>query len=1086
MLKQQVDDDQYARERIVRDLDVSFLVEAGAGSGKTTSVVGRMIALVKSGKTEVKEIAAITFTNKAASELAGRFRMKLEQELGLCADHAEKRRLERAMEQLHEGFIGTIHAFCGKLLRERPIEAKLDPAFREMDQEEDAEFRERCWDEYLDLLRERGDERLIDELADHLVHVEDLRAVYHRVSQYEDIEMNIQSAVRPDFDVIRLSLFPLIDEAVSHMPGNRPIGGWDELQKLLQQAAKMRQIASMANDMNVLTVAKLFDKELKITQKKWPDKKLAIMHKDRLHDWQIKVLRPFLRRWRQYMHPKLISFVQPAVSYCRERRAAEGKLNFQDLLMETSALLREHREVRAYFGARYTRLFVDEFQDTDPIQAEMMMLLTGSDPKENDWKRQLPRPGSLFIVGDPKQSIYRFRRADISIYNFVKGRIAASGAVLQLNRNFRSVHSIGDFVNYAFESKFAKVEQPSDVQAAFAPMITQQLNPKGRKAAHGVRTITISKVDYDRKADIAEEDADRIARYIARACSGELHIQDRDASGNPLSRPASAGDFMVLLKHKQFINLYAAKLEQYGVASDTSGSEIVYEEVYALCQLAHALNDSSNRIALLAVLRGMLFGISDDALYRFRKEGGAFSIYAKAAEENVSLRAKPVVDALSKLRDYARFVQELPALAALTAIVHDLGLLPLSAVGVTGAIRSGTLVKLLETVRADLTAAADWNALTEYLQALTESRGMEGTSLFAGGGEAVRIMNVHKAKGLEAPVVFLASPCGDTSHDAKEHIDRFAEPPQGYFTISRPKDSNHTEMIGEPLGWEELSEREREFMHAETDRLLYVAATRAKQLLIVSRYPVRPAIDPWSLLGRALEGQPELEDEACSPASAVPLAASPAGEAKGAETNWNQYAAAASAPSYIVTSVTALTKGANAYALPRPTDGGGVAFGSTVHRCLQALGEGMPMEQLPDYCSLVAEQEGLKLEWLGCAMAAIERTTASELWRRSERAKHRFFEYSFIIKRQCEGLDMFVRGVIDLVFEEEDGWVIADFKTDHFALENERQFVEFYSPQVLAYAAEWSEQFGFPVKESGLYFVYHDKYVKLENGSAMR
>ncbi|WP_337101019.1 UvrD-helicase domain-containing protein [Paenibacillus sp. YIM B09110] len=1079
MHKQQVDDDRRARERIACDLDVNLLIEAGAGSGKTTSVVGRMLALIKTGSAEVQQIAAITFTNKAASELASRFRMKLEQELRTSEDEVEKQRLEQAMVQLHEGFIGTIHAFCGKLLRERPIEAKLDPAFREMEQEEDQQFRDNCWDDYLVMLREQGKERLIDELAEHLVHVEDLRAAYHRVSQYEDIHIHVQPVLRPDFDLIRLSLFPLLDEAYPYIPSNAPVGGYDELQKLIQQAGKLRLLSSMDQEMNVLTLAKQFDKELKITQKKWHDKDTAKMLLGQFHDWQIKVLWPFLGRWRSYMHPKLISFVQPAVKYCRERRAAEGKLNFQDLLMQTSALLREHDEVRAYFAARYTRLFVDEFQDTDPIQAEMMLLLTGRDPKESDWRRQLPRPGSLFIVGDPKQSIYRFRRADISTYNFVKERVALSGEVLQLTRNFRSVQSIGNYVNYAFESKFAKVQQPSDSQAAFAPMLTQQPNPKGKGAAHGVYTITIPKVDYDRKAVIAEENADRIARYIARACNGELAIQEKDSNGKPLLRPAVPGDFMILLKHKQFINLYAAKLEQYGVAAYTSGSEVLYEEIYMLYQLVQALGDSSNRIPLLAVLRGMLYGVSDNSLYHFRKEAGSISIYTKAVEDQLSDDAKPVLAALLKLREYTAVVRDLPALAALTHIVHDLGLLPLSAIGQTGALRSGTLLKLLETVRADSETASDWSSLTSYLQRLTASRGMEGTSLFAGSGEAVRIMNVHRAKGLEAPVVFLASPCGDNSHDAKEHIDRLSEPPQGYFTISRPKDSNHMEVIGEPVDWERLSERERTFMHAETDRLLYVAATRAKQLLIISRYPVRPAIDPWSLLGSSLSGQQELEDEPFKPVTAPSLISIPDEDVLGAAAKWQAYAAAASEATYEVTSVTSLAKGEGAGSLPRPTDGGGVAFGSTVHRCLQALGEGLQAELLPDYCELVAEQEGLKLEWRGRAMAAIERVIASDLWKRSERAIQRHFEYSFMIKREQDGRERLIRGVIDLVFEELDGWVIVDFKTDQFALENERQFVEFYRNQVKGYETEWTETFGFTAKEAGLYFIHHDKYVEL-------
>lgn len=1076
----EADDDQAARHRILQDLDDTFLIEAGAGSGKTTSVVGRIIALLKSGRAQVKEIAAITFTNKAASELAGRFRMKLEQELRQTGDQEERERLERALAHIHESFIGTIHAFCGKLLRERPIEAKLDPAFQEMEEAQDKEFRNHCWEVYLDLLRQEGKDAVIDELAALRVNVEDLRAVYYRVSQFEDIEVNMQTVEKPDFNLIRLSLFRLMDAAVPYIPSAKPDNDWDDLQKLLRQSQKLLQLLDMDDDMNVLTVAKLYDRTLRVTMNRWTDREAAKFAKERLHEWQISVLWPFLTSWREYLHPKLVAFVQPAVKYCSAQRASEGRLNFQDLLMQASALLREHREVRAYFAQRYTRLFVDEFQDTDPIQAEMLLLLTGSNPQEDNWRLQLPRPGSLFIVGDPKQSIYRFRRADISTYNFVKERIAASGFVLRLTKNFRSVHAIGSYVNYAFESKFTKDGQPSDSQAAFVTMATQQPNPAGRKASHGIFTLTIPKVDYDRKSVISDEDSERIARYIAWACKGNLMIQDKDGNGNPLTRPAAAGDFMILLKRKQYINLYAAKLEQYGIASDTSGSQVVYEELVALSHLAQALNDTTDSIPLLAVLRGMLFGISDEALYSFSQEVGRLSIHAEsqAEMESISADSQHVLSALHKLFVYAAWVSDRPALAALTSIVHDTGLIPLSAVSHTGALRSGTLVKLLEAILTTPAAAANWSMLTAYLQSITETQGLEGTSLFAGSGNAVRIMNVHKAKGLEAPVVFMASPCGDRSHDAEEHIDRLAQPPQGYFTISRPKDAYNTEIIAEPIGWERLSERERTYMLAEADRLLYVAATRAKQLLIVSRYPSRPAIDPWSQLGDSLDGQPELDDRAITPVAVAPLLQSP--NVHGAVADWEQYAIQASAPTYEVTSVTALSKFGGGMQLSRPEGGGGAAFGSTVHRCLQALGEGLTKEELPDYCELVASQEGLKLEWLGRAMDAVQSVTVSELWQRSLLAKQRFFEYSFMIKRQsAAGADVLVRGVIDLLFEERDGWVIVDFKTDQFALQNEEQFVSFYRPQVLAYAAEWTETFGYPVKQSGLYFIYHDKFVAL-------
>ncbi|CAM4179071.1 UvrD-helicase domain-containing protein [Paenibacillus alkaliterrae] len=1082
MLNEQLlQEDEEARSRIAKDLDTTFLVEAGAGSGKTTSIVGRMIALIRERKAEVRNIAAITFTNKAAAELMSRFRLRLEQEFSKADAGPERENLEEAMRQVPECFIGTIHAFCGRLLRERPIEAGLDPAFREMDDLEDTELRDRCWDEYLDELRIRGEVSSMNELSSLQIHVEDLRTVYNRVSEYEDVEIYTEQVERPDFDRLRNALFPILEDAAVYIPTSEPEKGWDDLQKIIRTAQRHMRSKNMADDMNVLIMAKLFDRSLGVTQNRWTDPKMAKQIKEQFNEWQTSVLRPFLQDWREFLHPKLIAFVLPAVRFCRQKRMEAGKLNFQDLLMKAAELLRTYPEVRRYFVRRYSRLFVDEFQDTDPIQAEMMMLLTGADESESDWRKQLPRPGSLFVVGDPKQSIYRFRRADISTYNFVKKRISECGAVLQLTRNFRSVKSIGDFVNYAFESKFAMPGVVSDYQAPFVHMMTQQPNPGGKASLHGVYTQTVPKQDWDRQLDIALYDAERVAQFIAWACAGNLMIQERDREGKRISRPAVPGDFLILLKFRRYINLYAELLDRYGISSGTSGSQVVSEELRAISLLVQALNDPTDQVPLLAVLRGMLFGVSDDELHHYRREGGSIELYASVDPAALSEKGMKVEQALRRLRQYAEWVFALPALAAFTRIVDDIGLIPAAAAGESGAIRSGTLIKLLELLQGEPEAAVEWRSLTDCLGRLTDKDGMEAASIFSGSGNAVRIMNLHKAKGLEAPVVLLACPCGDIDHDASEHVDRLAEPPLGYFTISKQKDSYTSEILAQPVGWTERAEREREFMHAETERLLYVAVTRAKQLLIVSQYPARPAIDPWSMLAVPLQHQLELDFTAVAPVAQERLVEAPnVGERL---EDWSLGLAACSQPSYRVGSVTGLTKSSSEIILQRSSEGKGMAYGSLIHRCLQALGEGLDVVDLTDFCRMVAEEEGVDEIWFEQAEKAVLLVTQSELWKRSLKARRKYHEFSFMTTREIAesetggAVATLLRGVIDLVFEEEEGWVIVDFKTDRYELEQEQQFVEFYKPQVQAYVEEWERMIGDKVKEAGVYFLDRDRFV---------
>lgn len=1070
----------------MEELDTTFLVEAGAGSGKTTSIVGRMIAVIKEDKAEARHIAAITFTNKAAAELMGRFRMRLEQESAKALSDSERSLWDNALRQLPECFIGTIHAFCCRLLRERPIEAGLDPAFQEIDELEDREMREMNWDRYLMMLEEQGATEHLDDLIALMITVEDLRAVYHRVSQYEDVDIFTEPSEKPDLAWIRDSLVPILEDAAPFIPTFEPEKGWDNLQKAIRLAQRNLNTKDMSDEMNVLQLVKLFDRSLAVTQNRWTDNRMAKQISDTIQAWRIAALVPFLTRWREYLHPKVVTLVQPAVRFNRESRIAEGKLNFQDLLMKATELLRADKGIREYFAGRFKVLFVDEFQDTDPIQAEMMMLLTGADPAESDWRKALPRPGSLFVVGDPKQSIYRFRRADISTYNFVKSRIAASGDVLGLNRNFRSVKAIGDYVNYAFESKFAAPGSESIFQAPFVRMLTQLPNPSSKKALHGVFTMNVPKQDHDRQLDIACYDADRIAAFIAWACRGNLTVTEKEGNGNPLTRPAVPGDFLILVKYRKYIGLYAEMLEHYGLSADTSGSMAMTEELAAVRALAQALNNRMDQAALLAVLRGMLFGISDDELYHYRREGGRIHLYCSVEEEALSEKGGRVEAALRMLRLYAEWTRSLPALSAFTRILDDMGLIVAAASsGSSGAIRSGTLIKLLEVLQQDTEASVDWSALTERLVRLTGEEAMESASLFSGSGAGVRIMNLHKAKGLEAPVVFLACPCGNVDHDATEHVDRLAEPPKGYFTISKQRDSYTSEVIAQPVGWAKRNETERLFMHAEAERLLYVAATRAKQLLIVSQYPTRPAIDPWSLLADSLQHQLELDEVNAKPVVVEELLGM---------TDLEGWSAARAAsmekvmqPSYRSASVTSLAKSGNEAApIRRSAEGKGMAYGTLVHRCLQALGEGLDAADLPIFCKVAAQEEEVEEKWIEQALDAVRQTSESELWKRCMHAKRRYFEVSFQAARHMEDTadgaggaieTTLLRGVIDLVFEEDDGWVIADFKTDHHDASQEEQLAAYYKPQVKAYAREWERLTGGAVKEAGLYFLHTHWFV---------
>jgi ATP-dependent helicase/nuclease subunit A len=442
---------------------------------------------------------------------------------------------------------------------------------------------------------------------------------------------------------------------------------------------------------------------------------------------------------------------------------------------------------------------------------------------------------------------------------------------------------------------------------------------------------------------------------------------------------------------------------------------------------------------------------------------------------------------------YIEWVRKLSAITAFGRIVEDLGVLPYVSTLPAGSVRAGTLVKMLQQLQDDSLACASWPELCRKLEEMFTDRGMETSSLYAGGNQAVRIMNLHKAKGLEAPVVFLACPCGESDHDATQYIDRSSDPAVGYFTISRNLGEYKTEIVAQPPGWEAMNERERLFANAEKDRLLYVAATRPKQMLVVSLYPEQPAKCPWTPLMDGMDFARELDVPALEPEKKAVLKEGP--DLQPSIDARQQRLNTVGVPTYAVLSVTGQTKAVG----EKPewsADGKGMAFGSVVHRAIEMLGKGLPEADLEDAIGMLAEEEDLATEHIGEAVRVVRNVLGSEIWLRSLRARRRLFEVPLMLRKRADEVialiggeagdagqevaatsdgetfiaHAYVRGVIDFLFEKEDGWVIVDFKTDSVTEEKLQSFIDFYRSQVLAYAEEWEKSFGYKVKESGLYF----------------
>ncbi len=1056
--------DQKAREAIIQDLDHSMLVEAGAGSGKTKSLVDRMVALIASDRCGVETMAAVTFTRKAAAELQSRFQIELERVFRKETDLEKKRLFEQALQRLDHLFAGTIHSFCARLLRERPIEAGLDPCFQELEEYENQLLMDRCWAEYLDRLYAERSPLLsqLDELD--FSQPGDLHPTYVRLCLFPEVETVTAEISSPDFSPEKKQLKTYLDSAFQSLPRTVPEKDWDGLQKALRRAFYLNRNLDIAMDRHFISILIALDRTGNIVQNRWNDKALAKKEKERFEVFKENVVLPCLKRWREYCHPFIMRCALQGVEYFQSEREKQSLMNFEDLLLKAAELLRNYPEVRRYFQRRFTHILVDEFQDTDPIQAEVLLYLTGMDVEQRSWQNLRVRPGALFVVGDPKQSIYRFRRADIDIYNQVKRMIQDSqGRVLPLTSNFRSLPSICQWVNPIFKEKLPQAA--TRFQAAF-----ERLVPHRTEQGGGVRRIVIDTVERHNQAEIARQDAVRVASWIAQARKGAV----REMKGE-----ISPGDVMILLRYKAHLSVYARELEAMNIPYEISGGGAFgqSEEIRQLLNLLDAVAEPADEIALVAALRGQFFGISDDMLYRFRCGGGHFS-YIENDQHCRDEEAWGILnEAFEQLRLFHDWTRKRPAGAALCCILDVLGIVPLALTKDKGESRAGNVMKVLELIMTDRSGCLlTFSDMVDRRREFAEELEVEEMSIEPGRPDAVRIMNLHKAKGLEAKVIFLADPVKDTQHDPDVHIARHGDQATGYFVAWQSVSEYQSQIIGLPPEWEQYEALETQYAKAEEDRLLYVAATRARELLVVSTYPEKAEIGAWKDLYPYLQDVEELRTEPITPPCLSQGRVSPDDFAAGRLLIRESYSTC-KARSYDVESVTQSVSDTPETGTFSRDSGKGMSWGTVIHAMLETAGRDAGADLDLVARNLLKEQERSLVE-ADEAVRLVISVMSSELWDRMKKAEQSVFEVPFSLQVEDQPVPKVMTGVIDLAFKEPDGWVIADYKTDRVD-GNIKFLVDHYRPQIEYYRRFLEQASREKVKEAGLFFVSDDKWVTI-------
>ena len=849
------------RRQITEQLDKTLLVEAAAGTGKTTGMVDRMVSLLRNDQCRIETLSAVTFTRASAAELRSRFHSQLERAVR-TEKGKEKQLLAQGSEHVDRCFIGTIHAFCARILRERPIEAEVDLAFRELEPSEDLQMRQDAWSEYVaDLFEKRNP--LLEELPSLGLEIGQLREAFTQFADFPDVDNWPAEKVTFALPDIQHSVGQ-VQNYIQHMRELTPFPeerGSDKLMDTFERLIRLERLRDLDQISEFMDLVNQFKPKTTCTQKYWPDGQ-GKQERDRWKEFCDQVVGPLQTRWREMRYAAVMRILKQAVATYDRVRSDNAVLNYQDLLMKTAALLRNNPSIRQYFRRRITHLLVDEFQDTDPVQAEIMMYLTADDYSEQDWRKCRPVPGSLFVVGDPKQSIYRFRRADIVTYNKVKEIICESGGMtVPLTTNFRTVSPLVDWINSVFKSTFP-VEADTYSPASVSMQAGRQQDHEGTLG--GIQTLDIP--ENIKPKERVPYEASFIARFIRNAIdSGQTVPRSSKELETGIPHTALPGDFMIVTWEKKHLFDYAQALQKLKIPHSVTGASALSQvhELSLLLTCLKSLAEPENPVLLVAVIRGPLFGIPDDQLYAYKLAGGRFSFHATMPEKLPFKGGLLSTECLLQIETvFPLVVTVTPRFCNRTDRVRlGLPMLALSRPG--GDIQSGSMLKAFELLRSMQSDFHSLEDLTTALETLIDRQTeVGGIPVRPYDEPGVRVMNLHKVKGLQAPVVFLAGSTPVKKHPVKIHVDRTGNRVNGYLTISESSGKNrHASILAQPVNWHTLEEEERRFEQAEKNRLLYVAATRAgTQVVVTQRLTSRPSSQPspWDFFNPHLDTSPSM------------------------------------------------------------------------------------------------------------------------------------------------------------------------------------------------------------------------------------
>lgn len=863
------------QRRAITARGVSVALSAGAGCGKTFVLTERFLAQLdpklglasarwspgrraaaRDGPFALNELVAITFTERAAREMRDRVRGACRQRLLDAPDEEVDYWLD-LLRQLDSARISTIHSFCGTLLRAHAVEAGLDPRFHVLDESQaetvlyeiiDDELRTRL------IARDEAVTELVVEFG-----LESLRAmVGDLLGGRLDIDWNAWQNVGPGDLVARWQTYHrerVVPSALARLSRS------DAFQTVLRLArecvpasATMRErCRALSQRMPNLPESEDAAGDLRAIveharvqggggKSAWPDEatyeafrdasgklresvKQALVYFEFDPDAAVPAAEAGLR---------LLSVARSVDDAYRAEKRELAALDFDDLMIHAKRLLTapEQAGLRERLASGIRLLLVDEFQDTDPLQVELVEALCG----------EMLTRGKLFFVGDFKQSIYRFRGADPHVFRRLQETTPPDGR-LPLTRNFRSQPAILRFVNALF---------CDDLGPGYEALTPHRLQVTREPAVELLWAPDEFPEQRTGQADrLRRREADWIARRIrAMLDGGEKLVWDGAAAerGEPAARPVRPGDVAVLFRALSDVQHYEEALRRHGIDYYLVGGHAFYaqQEIFDVLNLLRSLASADDEVSLAGALRSPMFACDDETLFWLARQPGGLSggLFAEATPELDAERRRRVEFARDTLSHLRAMKDRLPIAALLDEALARTGYDAVLLGEFLGERKLGNLRKLIDQARSFDRSGAF--TLTDFIAQLSEFVVRQPKEALAAtqpeAGDVVRLMTIHQSKGLEFPVVVVAD------LDRRMHVS----PPSAVFT---PRLGPLVRTSG-PDGFQLHAAVEREEEQAELVRLLYVAATRAADYLILSSGVVElgTARGPWTeLLARRFD-----------------------------------------------------------------------------------------------------------------------------------------------------------------------------------------------------------------------------------------